>query len=44
MGKKKYRQIKGYLKHTCDECGKFRLLKFYDKEGNYICKNCINSE
>lgn len=38
--KRRFRKIKGRLQHDCDDCGKRRLLKFYDREGNYICGPC----
>jgi hypothetical protein len=38
--KEKFKKIKGYLNAKCDRCGKKRRLKFYNKEGEYVCENC----
>ncbi len=38
--KRKFKELKGYLKAKCDDCGNLRRLRWYDKQGNYVCQNC----
>jgi len=38
--KTKFKKIKGTIKADCDHCGKNRKLKYYNKEGDYVCKDC----
>ena len=41
MAKKtKFKKIKGEIKAECDHCGKERKLRYYNKEGDYVCKSC----